>query len=307
MIYWLHRAGRRVAAVLPLDLSYGLASAGAWVVYWLWPVGRRNAVANLRQILGPTAAAQAGPLARRAFRNYGKYLIDMLRQSDRQLKEVERGLVVHGLEHLDAGRANGRGLVLVGGHLGNFDIGGALIGRLGYPAYIITETLHPPRWNALVQETRRECGTRVIDAAASARELLQVLRRNEVLGILVDRPTHREGSGVPVQFFGAWTRVPAGPATLALRTGAGVVAACVVRAGRHYEVHVSPPLRVERTRDLQADIQSLSQQVMNALGVFIRQYPDQWFMFRPMWPEPSAREAPEPGRTRAGTRLGARA
>ncbi len=291
MIYWLHLAGRRVAAVLPLGLSYALAEAGGWVAYWLWPAKRRHAIANVRQILGPQAAGQAGRLARAAFRNYGKYLIDMLRLSGSQLREIEQRLVVYGIEHVEAARAQGRGLIFVGGHIGNSDIGGAILAARGYPAHVIAETLHPPRWNTLVQETRRQTGMQVIPAEAGAREILHVLRRNEVLAFLIDRPTHHEGSGVAVRFFGAWTRVPPGAATLALRTGASLIAACVVRAGRGYEVHISPPVQVERSGDLQADIQALTQRVMTALEQFIRQHPDQWFMFRPMWPEPHHRGA----------------
>jgi phosphatidylinositol dimannoside acyltransferase len=284
MIYWLHLAGRRLAALLPLGLSYAVAGASGWVVYWLWPAKRRHAVANLCQLLGPTAAAQAGPLARAVFCNYGKYLIDMLRLSGWQLKEIEQRLVVYGIEHVEAARAHGRGLIFVGGHIGNSDIGGAILAARGYPAHVIAETLHPPRWNDLVQETRRLTGMQVIPAEAGAREILRVLRRNEVLAFLIDRPTHREESGVPVRFFGAWTRVPSGAATLALRTGASLIAACVVRVGNGYEVHISPPLEVKRSGNLQADIQELTQRVMSTLEEFIRQHPDQWFMFRPMWP-----------------------
>ena len=283
MIYWLHLAGRRLAAVLPLGVSYGLAEAGGWVVYWLWPAKRHNAVANLRQVLGPEAFL-AGRLARAAFRNYGKYIIDMLRLSGWQLREIEQRLVVHGIEHVEAAQAHGRGLIFVGGHIGNSDIGGAILAGRGYAAHVIAETLQPPRWNALVQETRRQTGMRVIPAESSAREILRILRRNEVLAFLVDRPTYREGSGVPVRLFGGWTRVPSGAATLSLRTGASLIAACVVRSGRGYEVHISRPLEVERSGNLQVDIQALTQQVMSALEGFIRQHPAQWFMFRPMWP-----------------------
>ncbi|HLH24010.1 MAG TPA: hypothetical protein VK066_15915 [Chloroflexota bacterium] len=300
MIYWLHLVGRRIAVVLPLGVSYRLAEGGGWVAYWLWPAKRRHAVANLRQILGPRAAGRAEGLARAAFRNYGKYLIDMLRLSGAQLKEIEQRLTVHGLEHVEAARAHGRGLIFVGGHIGNSDVGGAILAGRGYPAHVIAETLQPPRWNTLVQETRRQAGMQVIPVEAGAREVLRVLRRNEVLAFLVDRPTHRERSGVPVQFFGAWTRVPAGAATLALRTGASLIAACVVRAGHGYEVHISPPLQIQRSGDLQADIQALTQQVMSALEGFIRQHPDQWFMFRPMWPATEAGPIVETATSMAG-------
>jgi lauroyl/myristoyl acyltransferase len=286
MIYWLHLLGRHLAAWLPPRVSYALAAIGAWIVYWCWPAKRRNAIANYRVILGPDGPpGAAARLARGAFRNYGRYLVDMLRLNGWQLKEVERRLVVYGMEHVEAALARGRGLIFVGGHIGNSDLGGAILASRGYPVHVIAETLRPLRWNRLVQETRRLTGMQVIPAEDGLRDVLRALRRNEVLAFLVDRPTHREGDGVPVAFFGAATRVPAGAATLALRTGASLVAACVVRARGGYVVHITPPLTIERTGSLQTDVQRLTQQIMATLEGFIRQYPDQWFMFRPMWPE----------------------
>jgi lauroyl/myristoyl acyltransferase len=292
MIYWLHLAGRRVARWLPLGISYRLAAAGGWAVYWCWPAKRRNAVANFRVLLGPGAPRGAAEhLARGAFGHYGRYAVDLLRLNARQIRAMERRLVVHGEEHIGAALARGKGLIFVGGHIAISDIGGAILAARGYPVHVIAETLQPPRWNALVQATRRETGMRVIPLESGTRDILRVLRRNEVLAFLVDRPTHRTGEGVPVRFFGAETRVPGGAATLALRTGASLIAACVVRTPTGYAVHVSPPLETARTSDLQADIQRLTQAVMSALEGFIRQYPDQWFMFRPMWPATVQAEA----------------
>jgi KDO2-lipid IV(A) lauroyltransferase len=285
MIYWLHLAGRRLAGWLPLALSYRLAAAGGWLVYWLWPEKRRNAVTNFRYVLGPGQPRSApSRLARAAFCNYGRYAVDMVRLSAWQMKKIEPRLTVYGAEHVAEALAPGRGAILVGGHIGNSDIGAAILAGRGHPVSVLVETLRPPRWNDVVQETRRLCGLNPIPVENGVRDILRVLRRNEVLAFLVDRPTHRTGEGVPVQFFGAWTRVPNGAATLALRTGANLVAACVVRSPTGYVVHVSPPLTTERSGDSQADIQRLTQAVMTALEGFIRQYPDQWFMFRPMWP-----------------------
>ena len=281
LVYGLHLAARRVATALPLSVGYGLAASGGSLVYLLWPAKRRHAITNMARVVGPRAAAG---LARASFRNYGKYMVDMLRLSGRQTQAVERRLVVRGAEHIEEALGRGKGLIFVGGHLGNSDLGAAVLAGRGYPVHAITETLHPPRWNKLVQEIRQLTGVQVIDVNANVREILRVLRRNEVLMILVDRPTHREGGGVPVRFFDAWTSVPAGAATLALRTGASVLAACMVRVGQGYVVHVSPLAPIERTSDLQADIQQMTQQIMTALEGFIRQYPEQWSMFRPMWP-----------------------
>ena len=288
MIYWLHLAGRRAACRLPVAVTYWLAAVGGWLVYAVWREKRRNAIANVARVLGPGhQRGEAARLARQAFQNYGKYLVDMMRLSGWHLKEVEQRLTVHGMEHVEEALARGKGLIFVGGHIGNSDLGAAILAGRGYPVHVITETLRPPRWNDLVQETRRLTGIRVVPAETNARDILRVLRRNEILAFLVDRPTHRQGDGVPVRFFDAWTRVPAGAATLTLRTGAALIAACVVRAEKGYVIHASPLLQVERSGDLQADIQRLTQHVVATLEQFIRQYPDQWFMFRPMWPDPA--------------------
>jgi lauroyl/myristoyl acyltransferase len=292
MIYWLHLLGRHLARLIPLPVSYGLAALGAPLVYFVWPSKRRNAVANVVQMLGPgQTRAAAERLALAAFRNYGRYLIDMLRLGGAEIARVERHLTVRGVEHLDAALARGKGLIFVGGHLGNSDLAVAVLAGRGYPITIIAETLQPPRWNALVQRTRHAAGVRTIPPESGVRGSLDVLRRNEVLGILIDRPTHGEAQGVAVRFFDAWTRVPGGVATLALRTGASILPACMVRDGSGWVIHVQPPILAERSARLETDVQRLTQQTMDAMEEFVRQYPDQWFMFRPMWPAVPAEPA----------------
>src|SRR5262249_60854899 len=126
MIYWAHLVGRRAAALLPLTLSYRLAALGGSLVYGLWPEKRRHAVANMARVVGPgRPPREARRLARGAFRNYGKYLADMMRLDGWQIKEVERRLRVDGIEHVEAALARGHGLTFVCGHLRNADLGRA--------------------------------------------------------------------------------------------------------------------------------------------------------------------------------------
>jgi KDO2-lipid IV(A) lauroyltransferase len=116
-----------------------------------------------------------------------------------------------------------------------------------------------------------------------------VLKRNGLLALLIDRPT--SGDGVKVTFFGEEVEVPAGPARLALRAGASVVPTAFARVNRRapevttlteFGVCVAP------SGDEDADLRALTQAIMRAHESFIRRYPDQWYMFREMWPEPRA-------------------
>jgi KDO2-lipid IV(A) lauroyltransferase len=158
-----------------------------------------------------------------------------------------------------------------------------LLAAKGYPVNVIVETLQPPRWNALVQKIRELTGMRAIPTENGVRQMLRALRQNEILAILIDRPL--SGQGVPVQFFDAMTRVPGGAATLALRSGASVVAAVTLRTETGYVAHVSPLLEVPASGDQDRDVQLITQHAISWLEALIREHPDQWYMFRNMWPE----------------------
>jgi KDO2-lipid IV(A) lauroyltransferase len=114
--------------------------------------------------------------------------------------------------------------------------------------------------------------------------MLRSLNQNGVLSLLIDRPT--PGKGVRVNFFGEEVEVPAGPARLALRTGATIVAAAFARVDPHRLAVTTLcdfGIRTEASGDDERDIRDLTQAIMDSHERFIRQYPEQWYMFRSMW------------------------
>ena len=114
--------------------------------------------------------------------------------------------------------------------------------------------------------------------------MLQALRQNEVVCLLCDRDLDR--SGVEVEFFGERTTLPAGPATLALRTGAPILPVGVYfteRTNGHHAV-VRPPLSLERRGGLREDVSRITQQLAHELEFLIRRAPEQWHLFQPNWP-----------------------
>ena len=114
--------------------------------------------------------------------------------------------------------------------------------------------------------------------------LLRTLRDGGLVGLLCDRDI--VGNGVEVEFFGERTTLPAGPATLALRTGAALLPAAVYGGpGRRYHTGVIlPPVETVRTGRLRADVARVTQQVAHDLETLIRRAPDQWYLFQPNWP-----------------------
>ena len=283
MIYWLHRAGAPLSRSLPLWLSYGLAAAVAPVVFWLWADKRRNTINNMRAVLGPDAGSWlVRRMALASFINYAKYLNDMLRLSGVSLPNFEQNVRIEGWEHFTTARGQDSGLIFVGGHIGNSDLAAALLARRGFPVHVIVEELHPPKWDDLVQSARASTGLRVIPMGANAMRFLRVLREKEILAVLIDRPIGDDG--VAITFFGKRTHVPAGAAALALRANVQILGAYIVRSGDSYVARISEPFEAPATGDPKGDLQALTQSLFDWMERVIREHPDQWFMFRPMWP-----------------------
>jgi KDO2-lipid IV(A) lauroyltransferase len=155
----------------------------------------------------------------------------------------------------------------------------------GHPITVVVEPLHPPELFEWFAELRASLGMTVVPlgpAAGSA--VLRALRANEVVCLLSDRDLG--GGGIPVTFFGEETRLPAGPAMLAMRTGAPVLPTAVYFTGErdgHLGV-VRPPVVVTRTKDRRADIARFTQALALELEALILRAPEQWHLFQPNWP-----------------------
>lgn len=281
MIYWAHLVGSLLCRWLPLWVTYGLSTIFAPAIFLIWREKREHAIENMARVLGPDSGPrEARRLARRTFVNYGKYLVDMMRLGR---KALDQQYTVEGWEELQAAMDRGKGVVIIGGHFGNSDLGAALLVQRGYPVNVITEPLSPPRWDKLVQQARAASGVHIIPLSSVMLGAFRALRAGQILMLLIDRPL--EGQGVSVEFFGHRTQVPGGAAGLALRSGAAIVAGYIVRSGNRYAANMSEIAHPDTTADPQADIEALTQRFFSWLEQAIRLHPDQWFMFRPMWRE----------------------
>jgi KDO2-lipid IV(A) lauroyltransferase len=296
--------------VLPSRLVYLVAVIAGEAFYWLWREKSRVTLQNMAQVLGlPPDHPQVKLVARRSMRNYTKYLVEFLRLRHVPPEDIARAVrQVRGWENLERALAYGKGVIFVSGHFGNWDVGAAFLART-FKVTVVADTFRPPRLNELVQGIRRHTGIDVIDVDGAARKLFRVLRRNQIVGLLIDRPV--DSGGVEVIFFGQRTNMPAGAAALALKTSAVVVPMGMWRnRDNSYSGVIAPPIVPVSTGNFEQDVQALMQQIVQGLEGIIRLHPDQWYMFRPMWPnapfQPAAAgllEAPGPAQPEAGTGL----
>jgi KDO2-lipid IV(A) lauroyltransferase len=286
LIVWMHVAATFLMRYVPVDIAHAL-------VGWLTPVALvfapqhvRHAMANMRQVLGPSAdPGQVRRLTLAAFKNYARYMVDLMRLASVEPRDLVKDVVLDGWEHVERAYTHGRGVVVVGGHVGSWDLGAAVWVSLGLGVSTLAERLEPPEWNARVQRIRERIGMKAILVDDSPRKMLEPLRQGQALAVLVDRPLSGD-RGIPVTFFGRTAYVPAGAATLALRAGAAILPAAIVRRPheRGYVAHFGEPLLATPGRHHSPEeVQATMQRIMTWLEGIVRRYPDQWYMFRPMW------------------------
>ncbi len=289
--YWGFRAALALARLLPRRLGYPLAALGGELYFRLNPGHGRKAIDNYAVLLADhPGAPRVRGTARRSFRNYGKVLFDFFRLPALDPDALEADVIGAGWEHLDAALAWGRGVVLVSPHLGNWDLAAAIVAARGYRISAVADRFSPPAVDHLIHATRNRTGLGIIPldpGGGALRRITAHLRAGQIVGFVFDRP-QREG-GVEVEFFGAPAWLPAGPARFALRAGAPVVGGHVIRRpGDRTYFGRFDPIPFTPTGDEAADIQALTQAIVRWMEGVLRQHPDQWYMFRRMWPEATA-------------------
>jgi len=273
-----YKAGARVLRAVPPGVRYAAAAPGGSAWFLLSSGQRRAALENYAAVLGSEPGdPRVGRVARRAFQNYGRMLMDFLLLGSLSPEELGKRMSHDGREHLDAALARGRGVIMAIPHMGSWDMAGSYAASLGYRVWAVAEKF-PGSLNDAVVSTRESFGLKVVGLGRSAvRTLNEALRDNGVIALVCDL---EQGPGVPVRFFGRRAIVPGGPAALALKNGAAVItAAPYATSYGHYHVHLDPPMQVsgDDTRE------GLMQRVIDRFEDFIRERPDQWYAFRRMF------------------------
>jgi lauroyl/myristoyl acyltransferase len=246
--------------------------------------GRRATVARHLQRVDPTLVGPALEHAvEAAFDSYARYYVDSFRLPSLDAAAVDAGFTVEGYENIPAGLAAGNGVILALPHLGGWEWAGRWVTDRGDPMTVVVEPLEPPEVFEWFVSFRRSLGMTVVPLGpGAAAACLRALNQNEVLCLLCDRDLDRDG--VEVEFFGERTTLPAGPAILALRTGAPLVPSAVYFRGAVQHGVCGPPLPVARQGRLRDDVARVTQDLARVLEVLIRAAPEQWHLFQPNWP-----------------------
>lgn len=271
-----------MVGALPIPLVRAVFTL-AGVVAYAAAGGRRETVKeNMRRIRPGASEKEVASLALKSFINYAHYWIDFLNSLYITPDRIFRIVVPHGTENFDIAREKGRGAILALPHYGSWELEGGWVGMKHLDFWAVAEVLEPPPMYRYHTRLRNRMGIKIIPLGKdTVSEVIQVLANNGLVCLLSDRVV--AGSGVEVDFFGGKAEFPVGPALLALKLGTTILPCHTIRKGRFFHGYVGPPLEIENTGNTRADVQANMQKLARIYEEFIREDPEQWHMFQPIW------------------------
>jgi phosphatidylinositol dimannoside acyltransferase len=288
-----YAAGWRLVRALPLPVAKKIFIAGADRAFKANGPGTQRLRRNLRQVVGPEMPeAELDDLVRAGLRSYARYWMEAFRLPSQSREQFLADFRLDQYDELAAYLDKGDGVILALPHLANWDVAAAFIVSKGHRLVTVAERLKPEAVFDQFVAYREKLGMEVVPLTGGQRAPLDVLAEKVTDGCAVALLADRELSarGVEVQFFGGRTRMPPGPALLALRTGAPLYAAdlwfspdqtvCVLRA-------IEMPDPAEGALDVRVKL--VTQKLADAFAEGIAKHPQDWHMLQKLWLDKPAR------------------
>jgi phosphatidylinositol dimannoside acyltransferase len=278
-----------VVAHVPGPLSRWVIGTGSQAGYLFWPEKRRWSNANFGHVAGlPPDDLRVRRMALGAYREYARYLVEVMHLESMSAERAGQLVAQSELDGVETiWRRSKGGLIFALGHVGNNEAVAAAAAGRGWPVNVVADDTSFPEMFARFTALREAWGVHVIPWR-NLREIYGVLKRREMLALLVDWGYRADG--IPVRLFDAWTTLPAGPASLAAKTGSLILPLAIRRQPNgEFAVAYSDPIEVASSAP--ADIQAATQAIADALAATIGAAPQQWYSFKPMWPDTPEEQA----------------
>ncbi len=284
LAYWGVRAASGFMGMWPLAVVQRFGSFAGLVAHLVLPGRRRMAGRHVHRTGLEATLGSRSAAVRKIFSSYGRYWGESLWAGPRNVRRVADRFDIERLDLIVNSIADGRGVVVVLPHLGNWEMAGVAVWDLDMEVVAVAENLansYIRDWFAHVRALSR------VNVVFAHRGLLTELEKKLSTRTAVCLPADRDlsGRGVPVRFFGEQTTLPAGPLLLGIRSGRPVLPVAVYcEKNSRYRVAVKPPLAIPRDGNLNARLRRGAQLMADAFEDLIRAAPEQWHLLQPNWP-----------------------
>ncbi len=268
---------------IPHRLSRAVCAVLAALAYWFWPRLRRVGLFNLRLAFPDWTGRQRRRVLFGLFRNFGRMLADFSHFPRLNRQNIERWIIYDGFENYAQARDQGKGVLFLTAHFGNWELSSFAHGVYGYPVRFVARELDNPLIEELITRYRSLSGGRPIEKREFAFQALRALKHGDAVGILMDQ-NMLVSEGIFVDFFGRAACTTAGPARVAQKTGVPIVLGLVIwdKKLRKYRLRFD---RVEwlRREDPEDEIRVNTAHITRLIEDHIRRYPDHWLWVHRRW------------------------
>jgi KDO2-lipid IV(A) lauroyltransferase len=282
--YWVVRALIALLGMLPRGAARSVGAAIGWLCWKLLGGLRRTGMRNLAMAYPEKTEAERGAILGKVYRNLGWQIAEFCKMGSYTQAASPRFVRYQGLENYLRAREKGKGVLVLTGHLGAWELSSFYHSLRGYPMSLVIRRLDNPLVDRLVNSIRCMHGNRVIHKDDFARGLLTAMHSGETVGILMDtNMTPPQGLFVP--FFGVEACTASGLARVALRTDAAVLPGFLLweETEQRYVLRFGEELTLVRSGDTQADIAANTALFTATIEAYIRQYPEQWLWVHRRW------------------------
>jgi len=268
---------------LPRRLSLFIGGSLGKLAYLILPESRSTTLQNLKIAFPDLGTGSIKKISLKVFESLGRNAVDAIRLPKMSWEEIQKITKVEGIEHLEKAYSQGRGVMGVTGHIGNFELLAAYVSLRGYKLSAIGRELYDPRLDELLIKNRQKMGVQNIYSTAGVKEVIRVLNSGRMIGVLIDQDTSRV-KGIYVDFFGRKARTPVGPVILALKLDVPIVPMAVIQTREgNYKIFVQEEIKPQAGRTKEENIYHLTQKCTEFLEQVIREYPDQWVWMHKRW------------------------
>lgn len=279
--YILLRGVIGLLSLLPDRTAQGIGASLGRLGYWPLRIRRRQAEENVRRAFPEQDEAWVQRVVRASYEHLGREMVVTLRMPTRTKAEIAAITQVDGLEQADAEYRKGRGLIVTAGHLGNWEMGAAMVAARGYRVDAIVTRQANPLFDDYIVRTRRELGIGIIPRGGATRAATQALAEGRAVAFAADQNANRTGIFVP--FFGRLASTHRGAALIAVRTGVAMYIALPIRqADGTYRMKLEP-VEFDRSGEVEAAVWRGTAAFTARLEAAIREYPEQYLWQHRRW------------------------
>ncbi|MBC8527516.1 MAG: lysophospholipid acyltransferase family protein [Candidatus Cloacimonetes bacterium] len=279
---FLFRLFYHIFEIIPLSIGLTFARIIGSLNLWIQKIRVKVVIKQLHEAFPEKSDKDIKRIAKETFINFSKYAIEFCWFSTKSIEEKNKYVSICGLENIDIALSYGKGLILLTGHFGNWELGGQIIAQYTNKLYAVARKQRNSYFNNFINNIRTSNKAHIIPQKYAFRGIVKAVKNNNIILILGDQNAGKHG--IFVDFFGKPASTYPGTAKIALKFGCPIIfSACLRQPNGKNRLYIEKPIFLKQKESPDIDVKNYTQELTSLLEKWIRQYPSQWFWLHRRW------------------------